>query len=329
MNFLTFGEIMLRLTPFQPGERIKTSNLLNVSFAGSESNVAASLSQLGHNACFITKLPNNDIGDACEHSLLSYGIDTSGILRTEGRLGTYFIELGSSIRPSKVIYDREGSLFSKSHKGDFDWDHLLEGVSWLFASGITAALTENCRELLLELLAQASKKNVKVAFDMNYRRTLWKGSSEARVFFEKAIPHIYLLLGNTGAINDIYDDQVTDTEEAIRVSATRFGIDELCFTDRKHHSASHNDLQGFIHSQGEIYKSKPLSVDIKDRLGTGDAFAAGCLHGYAKNWSPEEIINFGTAAFALKHTIIGDQHTSSENEIMEVVEGKNRGHVIR
>ncbi|MEM6641825.1 MAG: sugar kinase [Bacteroidota bacterium] len=329
MRVLTFGEIMLRLTPSKRGELLRNCGNMEVNFAGSESNVATSLAALGHEVSFVTVLPKNDIGLACKRSLNSHGIDTSKVQFADGRLGTYFIEAGSSIRPSKVVYDREYSVFSLAGPEAFDWPTILEDKDWIFVSGITAALSKNSANSLLSLLASARKVNTKIAFDMNYRRTLWKNVKNAKTFFQDAIKYVDLLFGNIGLLEDLLDFKKQQTKTALITIAERFDLQQICFTDRKHHSASLNELQGFFYSEGEIYQSSPITVDITDRFGTGDAFAAGCLHGFFKNWPPEKIIPFGSAAFALKHTIAGDQHLSSERDILAISEGNTTGHVLR
>ncbi len=335
MSFVTFGEIMLRLTPSLHGEKLTTSGSFKVDFAGSESNVASDLAILGNEVTFITKLPDHAIGDNAIQSLNKYGINTKDIQRAQGRIGTYFIEIGASIRPSSVIYDRKDSVFCTMEADEFDWAQIFKNKKYLFVSGITAALSDNCAQALISCIQEAKKQGVLVGFDMNYRRKLWKNASEARVIFDKILSMTDILFGNTGALQDIYDiqlnskDNLEATLQAITIAKDMFGIEQYAFTIRNHLSASTNELQAVFSSpQGDAI-SKIYTVGILDRFGTGDAFAAACFHGLGKGWNPQRLIEFGAAAFALKHTIYGDQHTSNEIEIQSIVNGQTSGHVLR
>ncbi len=336
MSFITFGEIMLRLTPSDHAAKINDARLFGVHYAGSESNVASSLAYLGNETQFVTKLPNNQLGDGAINSLRSYGINTSNIVRGGNRIGTYFIEIGSSIRPSSVIYDRADSAISTINSGEFDWKNILKGQKWLFISGITPALSKTCAEEVVKVAKIAKEMNVKVSFDMNFRRTLWKDKAVARKIFDAVLEHTDLLFGNMGVLKDVYDmdvasgaNQIEKTATAIANAKEKFNLNQLAFTVRDHYSASENALTGIYLADEEPVISDTYKVQILDRFGTGDAFAAGCLHGLGNNWNNEKVIGFATAAFALKHTIKGDQHTSTENEINSIYDGNITGHVLR
>ncbi len=335
MSFVTFGELMLRLTPALHGEKLQTTNGFNVNFAGSESNVATALAVLDNEVSFVTKLPDHAIGTNAIQSLNKYGIATNHIVRGAGRLGTYFIEIGASIRPSSVIYDRKHSVFSEIKANEFDWDTILRGKKYLFVSGITAALSPQCAKELIKCVREAKKQGIIVAFDMNYRRKLWKDPSKARSIFDQVLSMTDILFGNAGALNDVHGIQpnsknaLEGTLEVIDIAKEKFGIKNYAFTIRNHISASVNELQAIFSSPKENVISNSYKIGILDRFGTGDAFAAGCLHGMGKAWNDQQVIEFGTAAFALKHTIYGDQHTSTENEIRSIVNGQTSGHVLR
>jgi 2-dehydro-3-deoxygluconokinase len=335
MSFVTFGEIMLRLTPSNFGVKISSSPSFQVDYAGSESNVASSLAVLGNEVSFITKLPKNQIGDAAISSLRAYGIDTGQIRIGGNRVGTYFIEMGTSIRPSSVIYDRANSSISEIEKGEFDWPQILNDRKWIFLSGITPALSKQCAMETLKAATIAKELGVKVAFDMNYRRSLWDDPSDAREIFDQILEKTDLLFGNAGVINDVYDIRTTggtELEKTINVldlAAEKFGVDQLAFTVRKHLSASINEVSAVFMSGSKQYVSGKLDVSITDRFGTGDAFAAAFLHGTNLDWDSQKTIDFATAAFALKHTIIGDRHTSSEAEIKSIMDGNTQGYVLR
>lgn len=335
MSFVTFGEIMLRLTPYNHGKKIKSTTAFDVNYAGSESNVASSLGILNNNVEFITKLPDNQLGDGAVGSLRNFGITTSKILRGGNRIGTYFIEIGSSIRPSSVIYDRANSAISELLPNELNWEEILKDKKWLFLSGITPVLSKQCALETIKAAKTASKMGVKVAFDMNYRRSLWKSSKDAQEIFNQILEHTYLLFGNTGVLTDVYkmvfSGKTTKdkTIDAIYKAQEKFKIKQLTFTIRNHTSASTNKLSAVLLNNNKLTISNNYNVAITDRFGTGDAFAAATLHALNKKWDDKKTINFATAAFALKHTIQGDQHTSSEKEITAIMEGFTSGHVLR
>lgn len=335
MSFITFGETMLRLTPSNIAAKIKTSGLFQVHYAGSESNVASSLGVLGNEVSHITKFPNNQLGDAAIGSLKSYGIDTKHIIRGGNRIATYFIEIGSSIRPSSVVYDRANSAISEIGANEFEWEEILENKKWLVLSGITPVLSKQCALETIKAAKVAQQKGIKVCFDMNYRRSLWKDPSDARKIFDQIIKHTDLLFGNEGVLKDVYDlkfvgDTVLDkTIEASTVAAEKFGIEQLAFTMREHSSASENMVSAVFLNNNKHHISEAINVSITDRFGTGDAFAAATLHAINKGWNDNKVVDFATAAFALKHTIQGDQHTSSEKEILSIMEGNTSGYVLR
>ncbi len=335
MSFTTFGEIMLRLTPSEHAGKINSTQNFGVHYAGSESNVASSLAMLKNQVQFVTKLPLNAVGDGALRSLQSFGISTDNIARGGHRIGTYFIEIGSSIRPSSVVYDRAHSAISEISIGELDWETILKNQKWLFISGITPALSKSCAEETLLVAKVARKMGVKVSFDMNFRRTLWKDKKDARDIFDAILENTDLLFGNTGVLKDVYDIEASGTNpidktiNAIEKAKNTFGLKELAFTVREHHSASENKLSGVAFLNEKTTISNSYNVEIIDRFGTGDAFAAGFLHGLGHEWNLDKTLGFATAAFALKHTIKGDQHTSTEEEILSIFKGNISGHVLR
>jgi len=334
MNIATFGELMLQLTPPQSGDKISSSSRLKVDYVGAEANDAASLAILGNEVKYITKLPSNTLGDAAIQSLKKYGISCSGIKRGGDRIGVYYTEMGKSIRPSSVIYDRKGSSVSKIETGEFDWEEILSDVSWVHLSGITPALSESCANEVISIAKIAQQLGVKVCFDLNYRRTLWNNGQSARKIFDQIIDNTNLIFGNIGVMKDVYDISIGEgnsadqSNEVIIKSRELFGDIDLAFTVRDHYSASSNKVGGIIYTN-QVYISKTYDVEITDRFGTGDAFSAGILHALGKGLEPQKLVDFATAAFALKHTIRGDQNTSSEEEIISIMKGDTSGYVKR
>ncbi|MCM2680196.1 sugar kinase [Echinimonas agarilytica] len=334
MSTVFFGEVMLRLTPSKPQEQLIVAGPLSVDFAGAESNVASSLCRFGHRTEYVTKFPAHALGDAAMASLQKYGIGTSHILRGGERMGIYFIELGASIRPSRVIYDRAYSSISEITDNEFDWQSILAGQEWLFLGGITPALSEQCALESIKAARAAREMGVKVAFDLNFRRSLWQDASKAREYFS-AIMHLAdLVFANAGGLADVYEhsfDLNDPLDEAVNVGLflhETFNVD-AAITGRIHHSASKNTVMGTFLVDGKVSTSLPIEVDILDRLGTGDCFAAGILHGILKGWNADRTVDFANAAFALGHTFFGDQNWLNEREVEAAASGHQSGHIIR
>jgi 2-dehydro-3-deoxygluconokinase len=293
------------------------------------------LGVLGNDVSYITKLPTNELGDTANSSLRTYGINISNIIRGGYRIGTYFIELGSSIRPSRVIYDRKNSSLSEIKKDEFNWEAILRNKKWVFLSGITPVLSKQCAEETIKVSEIAKQLGVQVAFDMNYRRSLWNDPLDARKIFDSILENTDLLFGNADVLKDVYNispsnnNNLDNTIEVANIASERFRINQIAFTVRQHISASNTKVSGLFLSDSEHHITKNIEVSITDRFGAGDAFAAACLHAINQKWAAKKVIDFTTAAFALKHTIQGDQHTSSEKEILSIMEGNIGGHVLR
>ncbi len=331
MSVTLFGEVMLRLTPSQRFQTIGSASTLDSNYAGAEANVASSLATLGHATQFVSKFPANPVGDAAVSSLHRYEICTQYIKRGGHRLGTYFIELGASIRPSRVVYDRKYSAISEIGEDEFDWEMILKGQQWLHLSGITPALSTQCAKETLKAAQTAQSMGVKVSFDLNYRRTLWNDVSQARTVFSDILDNTDLALGNAGVVADVFDVHYKNqaTERAASYLKETFSLPMVAFTNRVHTSSTKNTLSGLFLKKDKVVSSNAYEVDIIDRFGTGDAFAAGLLHALLHSKSDQDSINFASAAFALKHTLLGDQHVSNAKQIQAVANGETSGHVLR
>ncbi len=334
-SVVTFGEIMLRLTPFSRFERLEQTTNLKMSFAGAESNVATSLARFGNQAYFVTQLPANALGHGARNLLREYGVNTDYIAFEGDRIGTYFIEQGASMRPSKVIYDRDNSAIQGINKHLFNWDAILSGKRWLHLTGITPALSDACASQTIEAAAAAKRNGLTVSFDLNYRRKLWGSADKARTIFDKILSYTDILIANAGAVYDVYgitsqlpEGQDKD-EEILRLAYNQLNIQTIAFTVRKHFSASHNAWQGLLYDGKETVKSDSYDLQIVDRFGGGDAFAAGLIHGLCEGHSNREAIAFATAASALKHSIPGDLNIVSKEEVYAIINGGTSGHVER
>ncbi|MDH5398660.1 MAG: sugar kinase [Cyclobacteriaceae bacterium] len=332
-QIVSFGETLLRLTPSIAFERLEQTQTLKMGFAGAESNVCCSLANFGQQAFYVTALPGNKIGDACMRHLQMMGVDTRFVVRSEDRMGTYFIEAGATPRPYRIIYDREHSAISRIKPGTFDWDNMLEGKDWIHLTGITPALSEQCAAETILAAKTARSKGVKVSFDLNFRRKLWSDASKARGIFEEIIQYTDVLIANAGALNDVFGWQSPETQdegqvEMIGYITKTFGIDTIGITVRKETAA--NLVGALLYQQGKTHHSQWFPMEMTERLGGGDAFAAALVHGLVNEWAEQKTIDFSAAAFALKHTIPGDILYTSEQEILQLVEQGNAGsHVER
>lgn len=338
-SIVCFGEILLRLSPLNGYERISKTNELKMDYAGAESNVAASLSLLGHQAQYVTRLPPHGVGDAAIRSLREFGVKTDHIVRGGKRVGTYFIEHGSSIRPTRIIYDREHSAIADIQADAFDWHEILQKQDWFVSTGITPALSANCAEACRNALITAREMGVQTAFDLNFRRSLWT-LEQGRATLQPMLEHVDILFSNIGSASDVLDiqpDHQGDSWEDL-VIATRETAEKLmkhrafrwvALTIRDHNSATENDWAGMLYDGTNVYESRRYRFQIIDRLGGGDAFMAGVIHGLSQGWDGQKTVEFATAASAIKHTIPGDINISTEEEILEVAEGNVSGRVKR
>jgi len=339
MTIITMGELMLRLAP--PGNaRFIQAPVLNVEFGGGEANVAVSLANYGHHACFVSKLPAHEIGQAAVNSLRRYGVDTSFVARGGERIGIYFQETGSAMRPGKVIYDRAHSAISEAKPGDFDFDRIFEGADWFHWTGITPALSDGAAELV-RLACQAAKRhNVTVSCDLNFRAKLWTGE-KARSVMTPLMEYVDVCIGNEEDAQKCLgftpkadvEGGKTEAEgyrDIFRQMTEKFGFKYTAATLRESFSASHNGWKALIYDGKEFYESKRYDIEpIVDRVGGGDSFSGGLIHGLLTMDSMKDALEFAVAASALKHTIPGDVNLVSEAEVQSLAAGNASGRIIR
>lgn len=309
---LAFGEVMLRLTPTN-FQRVIQAEEFDATYAGGEANVICSLSMFGHNTKLITKLPENVLGDKVIRAMNSFGVDTKDILRGKGRLGIYFLEQGFGVRNSNVIYDREYSSISMATKEEFDFDKILKGVKMIHVSGVTPALSSNLYEISIELIKSASQRGILVSYDSNYRSKLWS-LEDARKFMLEVLPYVDIaFLGILDFIN-ILEYKVSE-EKNLEAKLTDLynklfekypNLKYAACTKRVVNSVNNNLLQGFFFDGKKLSSSRTHDIDILDRVGGGDAFTAGILHGILSDMDSSQVAEFATCASALKHSIKGD-----------------------
>ena len=337
-KIIGYGELLLRLSPTGHGDLIEQATSLNMNFAGAEANIIADLSLLGHPTCFVSALPNNPVGRAANHFLQKFSIDTNHMVWDKGRVGAYYIEHGVTIRGTRVTYDRVNSSVSNTELSGKVWSKILSQASYFILTGITPALSEICRENIKKALTAAKIHGVKVVFDLNYRRTLW-AQQEARIAFENILPYVDILIANKGAAFDVFDIQTVKvidyktmtiaTKQAATALSEIGNFDCIAMTMRLQNNAEDNVLGGMIQMGQDQVFSQSIPTKIIDRLGGGDAFAAGIVHGLINDWSTEKLINFATAAFANTQTIKGDINYATEEELLSIATGNLQGYVKR
>ncbi len=337
-NIVAYGEILLRLTPFNHGDLIDQSSALNMSFAGAESNIISSLSNLGHRTTMITSLPNNSLGKSACRFLKSFGVNTDYIRFKDGRIGSYYIEHGASKRGGKVIYDRLDSCFSSENIAESIWIKAFKDSGFYVLTGITPALSKECQKNILNSIKIAKLNNVKIVFDLNYRRNLWSGN-EALKFFSKIISDVDILIANIGSISDVFGfnyKNSTDFKELESISQSaceyilnKHSFDVIGMTIRNQLHATHNQLGGVLRINEKYYYGRSYDLEIIDRVGGGDAFVSGLLHGLINSYKNNQIINFANACFALTQTIKGDINYFEEDEIIDFSSKNYSGHIKR
>lgn len=336
---VTMGEIMLRLSsPFN--SRFVQSQSFDVNYGGGEANVAVSLANYGHDAYFVSKVPAHEIGDCAVNSLRKFGVHTDYIARGGDRLGIYYLETGASMRPSKVIYDRAHSSISEANPSDFDFDKIFENANWFHWSGITPAISDKSAEILRLALISAKKHGVTVSCDLNFRKKLWT-SEKAISIMRPLMQYVDVCIGNEEdaqlCLGFKPDSDVTGGKtdasgykEIFKQMKEEFGFKYVVSTLRESFSATHNGWKALIYNGEEFYESKRYDINpIIDRVGGGDSFAGGLIHGLLKYKDQGKALEFAVAASALKHTIPGDYNCVSEKEVETLMGGDASGRVQR
>ena len=338
-KIVTLGEIMLRLST--PGHsRFVQTDSFDVVYGGGEANVAVSCANYGHEAYFVTKLPAHEIGQSAVNSLRRFGVRTDFIARGGSRVGIYFLESGAAMRPSKVIYDRAGSAIAEALPEDFDFDAVMEGADWFHWSGITPAISDRAAELTRLACEAAKRHGVTVSVDLNFRKKLWT-KEKAQSVMRPLMQYVDVCIGNEEdaelCLGFTPDADVeggrTDAEGykgIFKAMADEFGFKYVVSTLRESFSASHNGWKAMIYDGKEFYESRRYDIlPIVDRVGGGDSFSGGLIHGLLTKPSQGEALEFAVAASALKHTIDGDFNMVSAAEVEALAGGDASGRVQR
>jgi 2-dehydro-3-deoxygluconokinase len=339
---ITMGEIMLRLST--PGnEKILQADEFDINYGGGEANVAVSLANYGHDAEFVTKVPKNPIGEAAVAALRKMNVGTGFIARGGERLGIYFLETGSAMRASNVIYDRAHSAISEAEPSDFDFDKIFAGADWFHFTGITPAVSDKAAELT-ELACKAAKKaGVKVSCDLNFRKKLWS-SEKAQKVMSNLMQYVDVCIGNEEDAEKVLGFKPGETDvtsgdlkldgykSIFEQMVKKFNFEYVISSLRVSHSASDNGWSACIYSRDtkEFYHSREYRITpIVDRVGGGDSFAGGVICGLLDGKDFKSALEFGVAASALKHTIPGDFNLVTRKEVETLAGGDASGRVQR
>lgn len=330
---------MLRLSP-NGNDRFVQTDVFRIFPGGGEANVAISCAHYGHEVYFVTKLPNHEIGQIAVNAMRRYGVHTDYIVRGGDRIGLYYAETGAAMRPSKVIYDRAHSAIAEAKPEDFDFDAIMEGANWFHWSGITPAISNQAAQLTLLACQAAKRHGVMVSVDLNFRKKLWT-SEKAISIMRPLMQYVDVCIGNEEDAElclgfkpkaNVEGGQ-TDAkgyEGIFKQMMAQFGFKYVVSTLRESYSATHNGWKALIYDGKEFYESKHYDLNpIIDRVGGGDSFSAGLIHGFLSKKTQAEALEFAVAASALKHTINGDFNLVSEQEVESLVGGNSNGRVQR
>ena len=339
---VTMGEIMLRLsTP--NNEKFIQADEFDVCYGGGEANVAVSLANYGHDAEFVTKVPQNPIGESAVAALRKHNVETKHIARGGERLGIYFLETGAAMRASNVVYDRAHSSISTAVPADFNFDEIFEGADWFHFTGITPAVSDLAAELTEAALKAAKAKGITVSVDLNFRKKLWS-SEKAQKIMTNLMQYVDVCIGNEEDAEKVLgfkpgNTDVTSGElelagykDIFEQMVAKFNFKYVISSLRESFSASDNGWSACIYSRDtkEFYHSRKYRISpIVDRVGGGDSFAGGVICGFVDGKNFKDALEFGVAASALKHTIPGDFNLVSRADVENLVGGDGSGRVQR
>lgn len=343
-RIVTLGEIMLRLKP--PGfERFFQSPSLEATFGGSEANVAISLALFGLDVAYVTALPSNPLADACVRFLRGYGVDVSHIIRQGERMGIYFLEVGANQRPSNVVYDRANSSISTAQAAGFAWDVIFSGAAWFHISGITPALSPSAAELSRTAVKEAQVRGLTVSCDFNYRQKLWRYGKSAPEVMSELLPYVDLLFATEADCHHLLgtppgkwpppaDSSKPDSERYRGISEKLFArfpnLQLHALTVREFYSPSHNGWSARLFNRSDLLASRRYDMTaIVDRVGSGDAFAAGLIYGLYTGMDHAGALEYAVAASCLKHAIPGDINLATTAEVKQLLQGDSSRGVRR
>lgn len=336
---VTFGEIMLKFSPLNY-QRICQASVMNVEYAGAEANVAVSLSNYGIDTAFVSKFPENELGDSAINRLRQFGIDVQNVVRGGERIGIYFSEKGASQRPSKVIYDRKNSAISNADNTDFNWDAIFADTEWFHFTGITPALSDSLAVICLDACRAAKAKGITISCDLNYRKKLWSRDKAKEVMTE-ICKYVDVCIANEEDAADVFgikakhgDVNSGKIDEQSYASVARqlqqqFGCKYVAITLRESISASDNNWSAILYDGQTIYNSRKYAIHLVDRIGGGDSFGAGLIYGLMELNDAQQALEFAVAASCLKQTIEGDFNIVKVDEVLQLMKGCGSGRIQR
>ncbi|MDR1134270.1 MAG: sugar kinase [Synergistaceae bacterium] len=340
-KYVTFGEVMLRLSP--PGfEVLFQTPRLTATFGGAEANVAVSLANYGEDVADVTAAPKNVIGDVLIKELRSFSICTKHIRRSGDRLGIYFTETGAAMRPSKVIYDRANTAIAEVKPGDFDWNAIFDGAKWFHTTGITPAIAKGTANVALEAVKRAKEKGLTVSCDLNYRKKLWKWGKTPQEIMGELARYVDVMIANEEDCQKCLGIEMDIDVTAGKLDASKYeylskkvmseygNVKYLAVSLRESVSADWNNWSVVLASKDAFHVSKKYEIrDIVDRIGGGDSFGSGLIWGMNHLEGLQDAVEFAAAASALKHTIHGDFNRVALDDVLNLMGGDASGRVQR
>ncbi|NIJ55565.1 sugar kinase [Dyadobacter arcticus] len=329
-QIVSFGEVLMRLST--PGfSRFEQARQFNVTYAGGEANVATALSFWGHHAAHVTRFPDSPIGRAATQYLNFLGVDTSHIIYGASRMAVYFLETGVAMRGSQIVYDRANSSLAEIDPKELDWDVILKDAKWFHWAGITPALSQGAADALLDAIQTARKYGITVSGDIFYRANLWKYGKRPSEILPELAAGTDVVIANSENIKEIFGIGGNDfVESCVNLQKAYPQVSLVVDTKRTSISASHNLLRAYLWNGTDILETNDIDINpIIDRVGGGDAFIAGLIHGLISFNDQQKALEFGVAASALKHTIEGDALISTIAEVEAIRQGETSGRIKR
>lgn len=329
---VTFGEVMMRLSP--PGyEKFAQATSLELVYGGGEANVAMSCAYLGMKAAHLTRFPDNALGKAATQFLRKHWLSTEHVIYGDKMIGKYFLEKGAVHRSSEVIYEREGSSFSLIEPDMIDWEHVLKDADWFHFTGITPAISEGAANCCLNAIKTANKMGIMVSGDINSRDNMWKYGKSMQEVMPELVENCDVVITSSRGIHEMFGlgEPGDKYRDSARKLMERFPkIQKVVGKKRESISASHQQIQGKMWNGTEYIKSENLNIThVIDRVGTGDAFAAGLIYGLLHYENDLEALSFASAACALKHTVPGDVNLVSLENVTNLMGGDTTGSIKR
>lgn len=340
MKFVGFGEIMVRLAP-NGYLRFPQAETFNVNYTGAEANMCVSLSYMGVESEFVTRLPeHNEIADCALRKMAMYGVKTNHVIHGGDRIGLYYLERGASQRPSKIIYDRKNTSISQAKCGEFAWDEIFKDADWFHFTGITVPLGPELGGVCEEACIAAKRHGVKISCDLNYRKALWT-PERAQAVMRPLMKYVDVLIANEEDAEKVLGLKAPDTditagklsvggyEQIARQLIDAYSFSAVGITMRGSISASVNEWSGLLYTNGHCYCSPKYTIQLVDRVGGGDSFASGLIYGYLNGFDSQKTLNFAVAASCLKQSIEFDFNLSSVDEVLHLMSGDGSGRVQR